>query len=151
MIGDRIAVPLNKFIKAIEFVLDSTFFGFNNVVYKQTFGTPMESPLSPILADLVMQDVEEVALGRLPSRPLIYYRYVDDSLLISTTEDLQSIHDTFNSMHDRLRFTLEHGENGQISFLNIRIIIEDESLIFDLFHKPTFSRRFLLLFATSFK
>jgi len=34
---------------------------FNDKFYRQTFGLPMGSPLSPILADLVMQDLELVS------------------------------------------------------------------------------------------
>jgi len=47
-------------------LVNSTFFTFNNKIYKQVFSTPMDSPLSPILADIVLQDIEEVALDRLP-------------------------------------------------------------------------------------
>ena len=37
----------------------------------------MELSLSPIVADMVMQDLEEIAIGRLPCRLLFYFRYVD--------------------------------------------------------------------------
>jgi len=57
-------IPKEEFIKAVSFVLDSTYFVFNNIFYKQTFGTPMGSPLSLIIADLVMRDLEERALER---------------------------------------------------------------------------------------
>jgi len=33
-----------EFIKAIQFVLDSTSFVFNNVMYRQNYGNPMGSP-----------------------------------------------------------------------------------------------------------
>jgi len=47
-------IPKNEFLMAIKFVLSSTYFTFNNIIYKQTYGTPMGSPLSPIVADIVM-------------------------------------------------------------------------------------------------
>jgi len=58
-------IPKEEFISIIKFVLSSIFFMFNNVIYKQTFGTPMGSPLSPIIADLVMQDLEVHILNSL--------------------------------------------------------------------------------------
>lgn len=56
-------ISLDSFIKGLEFVLSSTFFTFNGTTYQQTFGTPMGSPLSPIMADLVLQDLEENVLN----------------------------------------------------------------------------------------
>lgn len=53
-------IPKEEFLVAIDFVLSSTFFTFNNVFYKQVFGTPMGSPLSPIAADIVLQDLENI-------------------------------------------------------------------------------------------
>ena len=38
-----------EFIKAVQFVLDSTSFVFNNVMYRQNYGNPMESYGSPSL------------------------------------------------------------------------------------------------------
>jgi len=37
-----------EFIDAVRFVLNSTFFTFDNIIYKQIFGTLLGSPLSPI-------------------------------------------------------------------------------------------------------
>lgn len=35
----------------VKFIMNSTYFTFNSKYYKQSFGTPMGSPLSPIIAD----------------------------------------------------------------------------------------------------
>jgi len=48
-------------------VLDSTFFKFDQKIYKQNFGTLMGSSLSPI-ANLVIQDLERKVLGKLDFR-----------------------------------------------------------------------------------
>jgi len=51
-------ITKKEFICAVQFILNSTFFTFDNVIYKQIFGTLMGSPLLLVLADLVMQDLE---------------------------------------------------------------------------------------------
>lgn len=49
-------LPKSEFLLRVKFVLDYTFFTFNNIFYSQVFGTPMGFPLLPIIADIVMQD-----------------------------------------------------------------------------------------------
>lgn len=51
-IAKKTVIPKDEFVTALSFVLDSTFFKFNNTIYKQTFGSPIGSPLSPIIADI---------------------------------------------------------------------------------------------------
>jgi len=63
-------IPKEDFISAIKLVLESTYFSFNKIVYKQIFGTPMGSPLSPIVADLVLRETK--AIGRLPLELPLY-------------------------------------------------------------------------------
>jgi len=53
-------IPKDDLIGAIKLILSSTYFTFNNKIYRQTFG----SPLSPIIANLVLQDLEERALEK---------------------------------------------------------------------------------------
>jgi hypothetical protein len=47
-------IPLNEFLIGVNTVLNSMFFKFNHTVYKQIFGTPMGSPLSPIITEIVL-------------------------------------------------------------------------------------------------
>jgi len=68
LISDNTSIPKYEFIRAIKLILDSTFFSFEKTIYRQTFGTPMGSPLSPIVADLVLQDLELKAMERLPKK-----------------------------------------------------------------------------------
>ena len=48
--------------------------------YRQTFGLP-NSPLSSILADLVMEDLQLFLLNKLFVTSLFYVRYVDNIAL----------------------------------------------------------------------
>jgi len=51
-----------EFLNAVSFIFNSTYFKFDNRYFKQIFGMPMRSPLSPILADLVIHDLEKYIL-----------------------------------------------------------------------------------------
>ena len=72
---------------------------FNDKFYRQTFGLPMGSPLSSILEDLVMQDLESVSLNKLSMTPLFYVRYVDDIALAIDNAHIDEIFTKFNSYH----------------------------------------------------
>jgi len=97
----------SEFIAAIKFILSSTYFNFNKKIYKQTFGTPMGSPLSPIISDLVMRDLKDNVLNSLNIQLISYYQYVDDVILSTYEEEIHSILKKFNSYHLRLKFTMK--------------------------------------------
>jgi len=99
-------LPLNEFILSIKFVLESTFSHFNNRIYKQTFGVPIGSPLSPVVVDLILQKLESSVLNELTFKPTFYYRYVDDIALSVPRSQLNSLLNKFNSFHHRLKFTM---------------------------------------------
>jgi len=142
-ISKNTSIPLIDFKMAVEFVLSSTYFIFNNKCYKQIFGTPMGSPLSPVIADLVLQDLEKSAIELLPFRLPFYYRYVDDIILTAPSDSFDQILHAFNAQYNRLQFTIEIERDKRISFLDLIFINENGKLIFDIFHKPTFSGRYL--------
>ena len=102
-------IPLAEFLSAVEFVLSSTFFSFNNTIFKQMHDTPMGSPLSPIIADLVMQDLESHVLNTLKLDIPLYKRYVDDIIMAAPRNRVMDVLSAFNSYHCRLQFTIEHG------------------------------------------
>ncbi|KYN16344.1 hypothetical protein ALC57_11400, partial [Trachymyrmex cornetzi] len=72
-----------------------------------------------------------------------YFRYVEDILLALPFDNIFETLNIFNSLHDRLQFTLEIGTDGRINFLDTTVIIKNNMIIFDNFHKKTFSGRLL--------
>ena len=120
VIASDCSLPKKEFLGAIQFVLDSTFFSFDNAIYRQCFGTPMGSPISPIIADLVMRRLETVSLMSSNFDTLFYYRYVDDICTVVHPSQIDGLLNQFNSFHPRLQFTVERGGNA-INFLDITV------------------------------
>jgi hypothetical protein len=143
LICNNTRIPLTEFLLAIQFVLSSTYFTFGNVIFKQIFGMPMGSPLSPILADIVMQDLEKKALNSLNFDVQFYYRYVDDIILSLPRTQKNILLEKFNDVHNRLQFTIEEEKNRCINFLDVSLLVSDDRIIIDWFHKETFSGRYL--------
>ncbi|KMQ88038.1 reverse transcriptase [Lasius niger] len=90
-IEEKCTIPRDEFLSAVRFVLDSTYFTFDNVCYQQTFGTPMGSPLSPVIADITLQDLETRAFEILPVNLPFFYRYVDDIVLAAPSSMCNNI------------------------------------------------------------
>jgi len=141
-ISKHTTLPESEFILSMNFVLNSTFFLFNNKYYKQSHRAPMGSPLSPIVADLIMEQLELHTINNLPFVPIFYYRYVDDIALVAPNSQLNTLLSKFNSYHPRLKFTLEIG-GDVLNFLDLTIIRREGRLIFNWYRKPTCSGRFL--------
>lgn len=138
----------DEFLKAIKFILSSTYFTFNNIIYKQTFGTPMGSPLSPIIADLVMQDLEETVFKSMNKKISLYFRYVDDIILTAPANDIDNIVNSFNNYHTRLQFTIERESDRSLNFLDLKIIVNNNRILIDWYQKDMFSGRLLSFFSS---
>ncbi|KAL9967075.1 hypothetical protein ACROYT_G025238 [Oculina patagonica] len=76
---ERTNLSIQNIMALLQFVLDNNFFVFQGNHFQQIFGCPMGSPVSAILANLVMEHVEEKALSSTPNPPKWWFRYVDDS------------------------------------------------------------------------
>ena len=78
-------------LKGLDFIMNSTKFKFNSKSYKQNFGTPIGSVIPPMLAEIVMEDLERTVFERLEFFLLFSFRYVDDILLCVPLENLQTV------------------------------------------------------------
>jgi len=67
----------------------------------------MGSPVSAILANLVMEYVEEKALLLAPNSPKWWFRYVDDSHVCIKKEHADEFHSHLNSINTNIKFTIE--------------------------------------------
>ena len=117
-ISERTNVSVDNIMRLLEFVLDNNYFIVDGTFYKQIFGCPMGSPVSAILANLVMEHVEERALITAPHPPKWWYRYVDDSHVCITREHLTEFHSHLNSINEHIKFTVEEEKDGSIAFLD---------------------------------
>jgi len=91
----------------------------------------MGSPLLPIIADLVMQDLEEHVLSSIKIKLPIYYRHIDDILLAAPEDDISDIFETFNNYYNRLKFTIEYESNHCLSFLDLLLKVEKKEIVID--------------------
>ena len=94
-------------------ILELTYFTFDNQVYKQSYGTSIDSLLSPILADLVMQDLKSKVLNSFYFP--FYYRYIDIIMAVPR-EQIDKVLHNFNNFHSRFQFILEIGGWRQTVF-----------------------------------
>ena len=78
---ERTNLSIQNIVALLQFVLDNNFFVFQGGHFKQTFGCPtcMGSLVRAILANLVMEHVEEKALSSASNPPKWWFRYIDDS------------------------------------------------------------------------
>ena len=88
----------------LEFCLKNTYFKFNGKFYERKEGATMGSPISPIVANLFMEDLETKAIRMSSTPPKIWRRFVDDTFTIikkknnsSFLQHLNSIHPSINS------------------------------------------------------
>ncbi len=61
-LSDRTQLDIDDILRLLEFVLSSSYFIYNDVVYKQIHGCAMGSPISAIVANLCMEVIEEQAI-----------------------------------------------------------------------------------------
>ena len=143
---DRTNLTITELTEALDICLTSTYFTYtgNNKCYEQIFGTPMGSSLSPVIANMVMEDLEQQALSTFHNPPSIWVRYVDDVYAIVKTDNVNAFHKHLNTINSSIQFTLEMETSGSIAFLDVLLTRElDGSLSTSIFRKPTHTGRYL--------
>ena len=66
---ERTSIPIPDLCTLVELCLKSTYFQFGEAFYEQVEGAVMGSPLSPVLANIFMEDFETRALETSPWKP----------------------------------------------------------------------------------
>ena len=58
----RTSMSVDNIVSLLEFCLRNTYFTFKGRIYEQQEGAAMGSPISPIVANLYMEDLETKAI-----------------------------------------------------------------------------------------
>ena len=73
-VSDRTPLPKEALVSLLRLCLSSTTFYYNGTVYQQIFGTAMGSPVSVVVANIVMEHIEDLALST-SLVPTIFWQY----------------------------------------------------------------------------
>ena len=142
----RDVTPMDRTMKLdiIAFLFEASTFSFNGDVCSHKSDTPMGSPLSSILATMVMDHLLDVCIPRLPFRLAFIYKYVDDIVCSVPACHTSTILDIFNSFSPHLQFTIKAEVEKSVPFLDIRIVrCNDQRILLDWYNKPTFTGRYI--------
>ena len=144
----------NSFIiEAIKIVLENNTFFFNDQYFIQTNGTAMGTKMAPTYANLVLAYLEEQLYEKYQKKTNKtfadfienqFLRYLDDCFIVwpHTKYNLDEFSHELNSLHPKFKFTKETSLK-EISFLDIRAYIENNTIFTDIFYKPTDTHQFL--------
>ena len=142
---ERTSIPSAHLIELVELCLGSTYLEFQGRLYEQSDGAAMGSPLSPVIANMYMEHLEETALHTAPLQLTLWLRYVDDTFVawLHGHEELQHFHEHINQQHPNIQFTIEEEKDGQLAFLDVQVTRSPDGLITSVYCKPTHTDRYI--------
>ena len=141
---DRTSLTVDDICSLLQLYLEATYLAFEGKVYRQIHGTAMGSPVSVVVANLVMEDVEQEALSTFHTPPRFWRRYVDDKCTALPSNLVDSFHDHLNSIDPCIQFTIERESDGQLPFLDILLNREEDgSISTSVYRKATHTDQYL--------
>lgn len=143
-------IPKREFFEILNFILrDCNQFMYDGKIYKQEVGTPMGLPLSPVLCDISMEKILDLAVSKLNFVPKIFVKYVDDIFTVVPNSLSEHTINTLNSINSGIRFTTESEHNGKLSYLDVMLSKEKSGkLTTEWYSKPSSSNRLLNYFSS---
>lgn len=145
-------IPRTRFLDLLKFCLnENNYFVYGDKVFNQIYGMPMGNPLSPTIADIVLDTLLTETINDLKKSDVhfkIITKYVDDLFAIIKKNDEETILKIFNSYHTKIKFTIEKEEGNAISYLDMKILRENNILITDWYAKSIASARLINFYST---
>ena len=141
----RTTMVVEQIISLLEFCLKTTYSQFQGSFYEQISGAAMGSPISPIVANLFMEDFEVKAINTAQNPPKMWKRYVDDTCVILDSARKEEFFHHINSIDPNIKFTVEDPKpDVSIPFLDTLVMPQpDGSIKTTVFRKPTHTDMYL--------
>jgi len=130
-------------LKMVEEIMKQNYFVWEGKIYYDPKGLPMGGPLSALLAEIYLQKFEKENIlcskNEHSHKIMFYKRYVDDIFIITKTNKRQSklMIKHFNQMHKSIKFKMEEEINNNISFLDVKVIRNEQTIEFGIHRKST--------------
>ncbi|KAI8512067.1 hypothetical protein Bbelb_111670 [Branchiostoma belcheri] len=129
----RTNLGVDDIVELLTFIITTTYFCFRGDIYQQKFGTAMGSPVSPVLANLFMEWLEQQAIATAPvnCKPKLWKRYVDDVLELLRKGAEQELTDHLNTIDStgNIKFIHEAEEKGTMPFLDTLLVKKEDGTV----------------------
>ena len=140
-------------LEGLSLVMSGSCFQFNDECYSLQVGTATGTTVAPTYANLVMAFLEtklySLVLQRFGQEVQTYViknwlRFLDDGIILwrKSFGEITHFIEILNSLNSNLTFTYESSDE-KISFLNVLLYKENNSLKTDIFYKKTDSHDYL--------
>ena len=144
----RTNLNVDDIMELLKFVLETTYFRFVGEIYQQKFGVAMSSPVSPIVVNLYMEDLEQKIIATAPvdCQPRNWKRYVDDVICLVHMGKANKLQQHMNTVDPTwsIIFTREYEENNIMPFLDAKFTRrEDDSVKSTVYRKKTHTDQYL--------
>ena len=90
----------------LNLCLTFTYFQYNVKHYKQSHEPAMGSPVSVVVAEIVMQNIDERTLATYKRTPPLWVRYVDDTFTAVHKDEIDDFHERLNGQNADIQFTI---------------------------------------------
>ena len=137
-------MSIPQIISLLEFCLTHTYFLFQGKYDEQVQGAAMGSPISPLIANIFMEEFEVKALQSFPT-PLPYGSGLWMTLLSSIRQNTdKTCSSTSTARTHTSQFTVEPTQHGSLPFLDTLVTIQpDNTFNTTVYRKPTHTDQYL--------
>ena len=129
----------------LQFVVTTTHVSLMGTIYQQKFGTAMRSLVSPVIANLFMEWLEQQAIVTAPvaCQLRLRKRYVDEIVKKGCEQQLTAHLNTIDATGN-ITLTFEEESEGSLSFLDTLMVRkEDRTIKLLVYRKKTHTDQYL--------
>ena len=140
------AIVVNGIRNMTELVLERNVFEFNSECFLKTSGTAIGTKMAPAYANIAMSIFERNFLTGACSKPLVWFRYIDDIFAIWTygEDKLKDFMLYINSIHSSFQFTCNYSKEC-VQFWDVSDSVDNSgNITTDLYVKPTDTQQYLM-------
>ncbi|KAK5645737.1 hypothetical protein RI129_004201 [Pyrocoelia pectoralis] len=129
-------------LSLLNITIQQNFFKFQGDHYSQDIGLAMGSNLSPLLAEIFMNNLEMEFISKhqfYKDHVIFWARYVDDIICLHSAldSDIHNFLNHLNKIHPNIKFTIEKESNHQIPFLDLLLHRSQSTIDYSIYRKPT--------------
>ena len=137
-------MTIPQIAKLLDFCLNTNYFIYNGAYYQQRHGAAMRSPISPLVANCYMVQLEKVAISTAPHPPSLWLRYMDDTFTVLHEYDVEEFTEHINSIYPHIKFTIKPEKGSKCTFMDLcNHILDDGSMKITIYMKPTHTDQYL--------